>query len=58
MKVIENQRFVAFFKKIAYKIESFCLIFLTDCKYLHKVLIYMYLTLYKYLYIYILIVYK
>lgn len=32
MKVIENQRFVAFLKKVIYKIVTFCLIFLIDCK--------------------------
>lgn len=32
MKVPVNQCFVAFFKKIAYKIITFCRVFLIDCK--------------------------
>lgn len=32
MKVLENKHFVAFFKKIAYKIITFCRVFLIDCK--------------------------
>lgn len=47
MKAVENQHFVAFLKKVIYKIVIFCSIFLTDCKQIYKVFIYNNLTIYK-----------